>query len=76
MNVPEEDRKQEHIFLPLFIVQAGISLPLHGQFSQNEPINILQGRLTLPNPMGGISEDNKEEGKKGSKSGQSPLETE
>lgn len=64
MNVSEKDRKQDQIFLPppLFFFPAK---PFRGQFSQDDPIIILQRRLPPPNPMGGLSEGKTERKRKG-----------
>lgn len=64
MNVSEKDRKQDQIFLPpppLFFPGE----PFRGQFSQDDPIIILQRRLPPPNPMGGLSEGKTERKRKG-----------
>lgn len=39
--------------------------PFHGQFSQDDPIIILQRRLPPPNPMGGLSEGKRKRKRKG-----------
>lgn len=39
--------------------------PFHGQFSQDDPIIILQRRLPPPNPMGGLSEGKRKRKKEG-----------
>lgn len=39
--------------------------PFRGQFSQDDPIIILQRRLPPPNPMGGLSEGKTERKRKG-----------
>lgn len=39
--------------------------PFRGQFSQDDPIIILQRRLLPPNPMGGLSEGKTERKRKG-----------
>lgn len=39
--------------------------PFHGQFSQDDPIIILQRRLPPPNPMGGLSEGKTKRKRKG-----------
>lgn len=65
MNVSEKDRKQDQIFLappPLFFFPGQ---PFRGQFSQDDPIIILQRRLPPPNPMGGLSEGKTERKRKG-----------
>ena len=43
--------------------------PFHGQFSQDDPIIILQRRLPLPNPMGGLSEGKRNRKRKGNGGG-------
>lgn len=86
MNVSEKDRKQDQIFLslsPLFFPDK----PFRGQFSQDDPIIILQRRLPPPNPMGGLSEGKTGRKRKGnggvvmelkgggSRCGDTPVET-
>lgn len=41
-----------------------LSKPFHGQFSQDDPIIILQRRLPPPSPMGGLFEGKKERKRK------------
>lgn len=62
MNVSERDRKQDQIFLSFFFFS---DKPFHGQFSQDDPIIILQRRLPPPNPMGGLSEGKRKRKKEG-----------